>query len=304
MVSDESASKEFHFTTAPDRDVAFRIIWGGDARTGRFARREINGLVAKLAEDPNLLALGHGGDYAWRTWESKGLAHMSEWLSDHELTVTASGRLLPIIPARGDHETRGPQYDEAFNWPGRGTGYFATTLSPRVLLVTLNTNIPTDGNQAAFLRETLQRHAGARWKLAQYHKPAYPAVKDEPSDAKKDWVPLFEEFNVNLVCEADGHVIKRTVPIRNDKPADDGVVYIGEGGMGAPLRTPKEDLWYLKPPGKAGRGYHIQVLGFTNTTLSYQVLLSDGKVFDEHEIKLPRAASRPASAPASAAANL
>ena len=65
--------------------------------------------------------------------------------------------------------------------------------------------------------------------------------------------------------------------------------------MGAPLRTPKEDLWYLKPPGKAGRGYHIQVLGFTKSSLTYQVLMSDGKVFDDYEIKAadPTSQSRP-----------
>ena len=80
-------------------------------------------------------------------------------------------------------------------------------------------------------------------------------------EAKKDWVPLYEKHNVDLVLESDCHCIKRTIPIRNDKPSPDGVVYLGEGGYGAPQRDPDLSRWYFqrrwiriqgRPPHDAG----------------------------------------------------
>lgn len=100
--------------------------------------------------------------------------------------------------------------------------------------------------------------------------------------ALPSWVPLFEKFDVDLVCEAVGRNIKRTVPIRNGRKDETGVVYIGEGGLGVRQRTPKEDRWYLKKPGMADRGHHVQLLTFTPDKLQYRCVLLGGKVLDRH----------------------
>jgi len=118
-----------------------------------------------------------------------------------------------------------------------------------------------------------------RWLLAQYHRPVYPAVKS-PSSALLSWVPLFEKYNLDLSCEADGHNIKRTVPIRNNKHDETGVVYIGEGGLGVPQRTPKTDRWFLKSPGMADKGHHVFVLTFTPKELIGKCVLEDGTIRD------------------------
>jgi hypothetical protein len=284
LASDGALSREYHFVTAPAEDLPFRLLAGGDSRSDARARRTMNGLLAKaLSEDRSILALCHGGDFI-RTGTS--LAEWAEWLGDHELTVTPSGRMLPVLPTRGNHERTGVQFDEVWNWPGGGLGknYYATRIGPQALMVTLNTNISTAGDQAAFLEKTLRENAKLRWQLAQYHRPAYPAVKT-PSSGKEAWVPIFEKYNVDLVCEADGHNIKRTVPIRNDKHDPTGVVYIGEGGLGVSQRTPDDDLWYLQPPGKCGKGHHYYVLSFDKDALKTKTVLMNGAVFDEYELK-------------------
>jgi hypothetical protein len=107
----------------------------------------------------------------------------------------------------------------------------------------------------------------------------FPAVKT-PGAGLLSWVPLFEEYNVDLVCESDGHVIKRTVPIRDGKHDPSGVVYIGEGGLGVPQRTPKTDRWYLQPPGMADAGHHVFVLTIDGATLTGRCVGLDGKQFD------------------------
>ena len=96
-------------------------------------------------------------------------------------------------------------------------------------------------------------------------------------------MPLFEQYNVDLVCEGDGHNIKRTAPIRDFKVDLTGVVYIGEGGLGVGQRTPKDHRWYLNPPqAKTGKGHHVQLLTFDREQLASRVVLIGGEVFDDY----------------------
>ena len=210
-------------------DRSFSVLFGGDSRSGHFARAQVNLLMAALSEkNPEIIAFAHGGDYIG---SGKNWGQWSRWLSQHELTVAASGKVLPIIPTRGNHDG-GPLFDEIFDSPGgkERENYFSTRLSPQVALVTLNSETKAGGAQRTWLGKTLQSlRPEVRWLLAEYHRPAWPAVK-RPGAAQEFWVPLFEEFDVDLVVESDGHVIKRTVPIRNEKKDSTGVVYVGEGG--------------------------------------------------------------------------
>ncbi len=91
-------SREFHFDTAPADDRTFRLLYGGDSRSDREQRRRINERIRSLVEaDPRILGFAHGGDYimsglSWGQW--------SDWLDDHQRTITSDGKLLPLIPAR------------------------------------------------------------------------------------------------------------------------------------------------------------------------------------------------------------
>lgn len=270
IVSDGVASREFHFVTAPEDEREFRLLYGGDSRTGRKARQQVNAMMVDLlVEDPSILAMAHGGDYIvnGRLW-----AQWSAWLDDHSALVTPAGRVLPIIPARGNHDV-GPLFQEIFDDPG-GTdkNYYATQLGSSAALLTLNSEISTTGDQALWLEEQLgELRSLNRWLLCNYHRPLYPAVK-QPAIAKSTWVPLFEHFDVDLVLESDGHVFKRTLPIRDEKHDPTGVTYIGEGGLGVPQRTPDESRWYLQAPGATGRGHHVQLLTFNAEELRMQTI--------------------------------
>ena len=120
--------------------------------------------------------------------------------------------------------------------------------------------------------------------MAQYHTPAFPAVK-VPSTAYANWVPLFDEYRLDLVCEADGHNIKRTSPILNNKINPDGIVYIGEGGMGVGQRTPKTDRWYLaEMADKNSSGHHVHLLTFDAEHLDVRVIRLEGETFDNFQL--------------------
>ena len=285
LASDDQLTPEFRFETAPETDRSFAILWGGDSRSGRQSRQQMNRRIAGLVhEDPSILALAHGGDYIY---SGRNFGQWVAWMEDHELT-RAGDRLLPIIPARGNHEAAGPLYDEVFGWPGGGLrrNYFATTLSPEVLWITLNTETAAGGDQAEFLDRTLKQNRASRWQVVQYHRPIWPAFK-RPAGAKQHWQPLFDEHRVDLVCEADGHVIKRTVPIRGEEQHPEGVVYIGEGGLGVKQRTPRTDRWFIQEPGYAANGHHVWRLRFGNDALELEAILLVGGIADRHRL-LPR----------------
>lgn len=292
LESDEKRSPEMFFVTAPSDDVPISILFGADSRSGRDSRRQMNAMLANMlaesyaAERVPVLALAHGGDFIY---DGRNLQQWSIWMSDHELTVTEDGQMLPIIPARGNHDG-GEMFNEVFAFPVRDRNYYHIDLGPQVRLVTLNTEISVAGDQRSWLAKTLATsRPQKRWLIAQYHRPAFPAVK-VPGLNLVHWVPLFEQHNVDLVCEGDGHNIKRTPPIRSFSTDPTGVVYIGEGGLGVGQRTPKQTRWYLNTPqAKTGMGHHVQLLTFDAEQFTYRAVLLGGEVFDEYT----RAARQP-----------
>jgi acid phosphatase type 7 len=290
-------SREFHFITAPADNRPVKLISGGDSRRPpelpqpHLDRRSMNRLIARLAEEnPDVVAFAHGGDYCTRAeWR-----FMSDWLSDHELTITSTGRILPIIPSRGNHD-RHVGFEEIFLWPGRTHDYhYVTALSGRVAFLTLNTEISRVGNQRDWLEAELarQRQTAGRTVVVQYHIPAYGSVKSPQQGElqRQHWVPLFEKYRVDLVCESDHHMLKRTVPIFEDRhdPAR-GIVYIGDGGLGVPQREPDLTRWYLKSPGFAAAAHHVHLLEFADDEIRGRAIGMNRETLDEFVIR-PRPA--------------
>jgi hypothetical protein len=292
VASDGAVSREFHFITAPDDNRPVKLLFGGDSRRPpalpepHLPRREVNRLVAGLVDEhPEIMALAHGGDYCSRAeWR-----FMSDWLSDHELIITPKGRILPIIPARGNHDAQ-VGFEEIFFWPARTHPYyFSTALSKRVALVTLNTQLSRAGDQRDWLETELvrQREQPDKWVVVQYHIPAYGSVKsfEGGQQQRQHWVPLFEQHQVNLVCEADHHMLKRTVPIYQDKhDVERGIVYIGDGGMGVPQRVPDTTRWYLKSPGLATPAHHLHLLEFEEDELRVTAIGLEKQVLDKFSV--------------------
>ena len=292
FASDDVISREFNFKTAPGEDIEFTVLAGGDSRIGTETpylhndRRKMNERMAQLfASDPTIIALVHGGDYCmtaqWR--------HIAPWLADHELTTTPEGRLLPIVPTRGNHD-RAIGFEEMFAWPDLKTPYYYTTqLSPKVGLVTLNTEISVAGDQRQWLADTLPvLRAANRWITAIYHRPSYSSVRDVQDGAgrRNNWVGLFEENNVDLVYESHDHALKRTLPIRSHAPdLKNGIVYIGDGGLGVPQRTPDTTRWWLQPPGFAKSAHHVHTIHYGKEAIHVKAHGMDGEILDDFVVK-------------------
>jgi hypothetical protein len=279
-------SREYNFKTAPKDDKPFKLIYGGDSRSRIDVARQINEQLREMVKkDDSIIALLHGGDYAGRPQRDQ----WKDWLEAYALTTAEDGKLLPIIPVVGNHEApvKSPMFRQAYGYPGGQDDYFTCRLTPSVGILCLNTEISAEGEQKIFLRNELTKLGKdkVKWQIAAFHRPAYPACK-QPSVAKVSWVPLFEEYNLDLVLESDGHCIKRTVPIRNGQESEDGIVYLGEGGYGAPQRDPKMDRWYLQGDNAfASRGDHIMMLEITPKAINYTTVLNTGEIVDSATFK-------------------
>ncbi|WP_373523965.1 fibronectin type III domain-containing protein [Aquiflexum sp.] len=300
--SDDLVSDEFYFISGPEDDSEFSVLWGGDSRMGgpepRYAgrtphvdRQEMNKRIkALIDEDPNIIAFIHGADYGttadWR--------HLFWWFEDHEIVIGEGNRLLPLILSRGNHDMQ-TGFEENF-WLGdtqrkRGFDYyFSTQLGSQAAMITLNTEISVAGDQRDWLEENLaSKRKENKWLLVNYHRPAYPVVKDFENATfkrvRETWVPYFEKYNVDLALESDGHILKRTVPIRNNKYDETGIVYIGEGGLGVPQRVADSTRWFIQPPGFAMSAHNVQKLTFSKDFIKIKAFGMDGGILDQFEVK-------------------
>lgn len=292
IVSDGQASREYHFVTAPVDDREFAMLFGGDSRIGGNTpvehndRRKMNERIASLSKaNPRILALLHGGDYCqtahWR--------FLDAWLSDYERVITYQGRMLPIIPVRGNHDMQ-VGFEEAFPLQkGANNYYYSISLSPEMGLVVLNTEISLGGNQRRWLESELEkRRPQNRWLLTAYHRTAYPSVRSPQDGASRrtHWVPLFDKFKVDLACESHDHALKRTLPIRGDEPDhENGIIYIGDGGLGVPQRDPDPGRWWFGGEGFTKPIHHVHMLEFGRDSLRVRAFGMDGDTLDDFRIR-------------------
>ncbi len=277
LESDGVRSKEMYFITAPDGDTPYSFVNGGDSRSGHHQRCLINLRIAQMVEDhPEILALAHSGDFvnSGNTWHDWRL-----WLSHNELLTCKDGRVIPIIPTRGNHERaeKSKLYEDVFDVPE----WHVTQLPLDTYLVTLSSNNPGLGGQLEWLQKTNEEVGPkSHWLMTMYHRPIYPGVKDTPG-CKGAWAREFDRYYTDVALEGDGHIIKKSKFIRGDKEHKDGVIYIGEGGLGVGQRNPKTDRWWVD---KAGKGTFVFLLDVTKETLRCRTILVDGTIWDDFTI--------------------
>jgi len=249
----EGVSKRFWFKTAPLENGKFSLIAGGDSRNNRAPRQNANRLVAKLK--PHAVLFGgdmtdNDSDSQWRTW-----------FDDWQLTIANDGRMFPIIAARGNHEKSNRTIEDLFDVPSSKIRY-AITFGRNILRTyTLNSLNAISGGQTDWLKNDLNAHQNVIWKIAQYHFPIRPHVssKGENLIEYANWARVFFDKGVKLVVECDAHTVKSTWPLRPStssgseegfKRDDNGTVYIGEGGWGAPLRENDDIKGWTRDSGK------------------------------------------------------
>lgn len=285
--SDGESLGEHWFVTAPADDRTVSLFIGGDSRLGSNrveddnARRRMNTVMRQLFEkDSTIVALAHTADYTNQAYWSQ----LFYWLKDHfDKTTTADKRLLPIFPSRGNHDMD-IGFEEMFWWPNRQNNfYYTANINKNTAIVVLNTEISINGDQRDWLERELQTlRPKKQWLGALYHRPAYPSVRayEDGESRRRAWVPLFEEYKVDLVSSGHDHSMKRTVPILNLKADPNGIVYIGDGGLGVRPRDVDPTRWYLRPPGIAKSVHNVHLVEYGVKQITINAFGVEGESLD------------------------
>lgn len=288
-------TQEYYFVTAPADDKKVSLLIGGDSRLGddrvdeSNARRGMNARMRKLLEDhPDVVGLAHSADYT----NTGRWSELYYWINDHfEKTTTADGRLLPVFPARGNHDML-IGFEEMFWWPNRENDFYYTiNINSTTALVVLNTEISLIGNQRIWLEESLRDlRPKKKWLGAMYHQPAFPSVRayEDGEPRRRAWVPLFEKYKIDLVASGHDHSLKRTLPILNLEPNAEGIVYIGDGGLGVRPRDVDPTRWYLNSPGMAESIYNVHLVQYTHDYIHVEAIGMDGALLDSFSIPADR----------------
>lgn len=243
----DGVSDRFWFKTTPmGNSTPLSVIAGGDSRAylDDSPRENANTMVAKLRPDLVLF----GGDYTWLSTDYE----WGKWMQDWQLTITADGKMVPVLWERGNHELSAGIVYDLFDIPSNSSEeYYAISVGGDfVRFYTLNTEISIAGNQTTWLESDLQtNYDNHDWNIVQYHTCMRPHTTEKSNgDAQYNaWSQLFYDYRVQLVVESDAHDVKTTWPVKPSSGSNSedgfeldsirGTVYIGEGCWGAPLRT-------------------------------------------------------------------
>lgn len=303
----EGFERIYYFRTMPEDNLApITIALGGDTRHRKEWMDAMN--IQAMRYDPDFIVWG--GDLAYADGREDRLHRWIEWFdSVREILITPEGRVVPIVVCIGNHEVRGgyiwgagrgddgyeptddfrasiaPYYYALFAFPGQ-PGYAALDFGNYLSLIFLDTDHanPVPGEQTEWLRRALAERSGVFGQiLPVYHVPAYPSAR--PFDGRvnqrvrEHWVPLFEEYGVRFAFENHDHTYKRTLPLRQHRPSENGVIYFGDGAWGVGTREvrPVEDYGYMA---RVESVRHAIIMTLQAGHATFEVISEHGTIID------------------------
>jgi len=261
--------ERFKFRTAPEDPEEVVFIAVSDfhltgTSSGRSRRRTVMKAIAD--ENPDFVIMVGDLWYHNENDNDDVNASVDGFFDDlHEALITSDGRRIPVLPVEGNHDgiesfvsagtipakENAPFYYNRFKLPGE-EGCYVLQYGPDLTLIGLNSghSIDNEGHHTEWLEQTLQQYQSSEWIIPFHHVgpyPCYRSVNDTYSTkVRTNWVPLYEQYGVDLVISGHDHAYKRTYPIRNNQiDYENGIVYIGDGGSVSGLREPYLDRWYI-----------------------------------------------------------
>jgi acid phosphatase type 7 len=301
----------YKFQTMPAEAIyPIRFVAGGDMYHDALTLvRETNVQAAKTSPHFALV----GGDIAYASddkipflpnWLYSWIIEtppqkIDRWLSWliawKEDMVTPSGCLVPILPVIGNHDTDG-RYDQTpakapffyafFAMPG-AKGYnvldFGNYMS--IFLLDSGHTHSVKGLQKRWLATEMEKRATIPHKFALYHVPAYPSYRalegNHSAQVRKNWVPIFEKYDLTAAFENHDHLYKRTYPILKGKIDPNGVRYFGDGAWG--IEKPRKarsisKKWYLE---KTVSSRHFLAVTLEGETRSVAAINPTGEILDQ-----------------------
>lgn len=284
-------------TTEPPDNSSFKAIIFGDSQSSDYDvwKQTAQTAWSKNKDAAFFINMGDLVDIG---------SHYDQWKA---WFAGAKGMIdtIPVAPLSGNHENYLPGgtfspaflYLELFNLPMNGPddlkGQAYSFDYGDVHFVVLDSQVEELGTfqpdlimkQSAWLEKNLKENTKP-WKIVLLHRSlfSYPDVSNL-NELGKAFIPIFDQYHVDLVFTAHIHTYGRTTPLLGGNPAKKGTIYISTGRSGDKTwsdskRKPTEIIYNdgLDMP-------NYLTLEVTEHALKIINVKQDGTLVDEVELK-------------------
>lgn len=277
--SGETTSATFTFTTAPLRDTPFAVAWWADSQSNPdILRQHVSNMLAR-----GVNWMGVAGDvassgaslYDWETY----------WFSPLEYKNIAQTH--PALFAHGNHDTEVPYSYAYSDLPGNGSWYAFDYGNSRFIFLDSEAYTSISPEQYSWLVNELSRPEtqNAAFRVVCFHKCPYANLWNGGGYTgetwiRNDWVPLFQQYNVDAVINGHAHNYNRGVT--------NGVTYLIVGGGGGGLDTERVASWPMFTVEYSL--YHFGRMSINGHTLAWEAISNTGALLDSFALssRVPR----------------
>lgn len=266
-----SSVMSFRTAPVPGANQGFKFIAYGDSRQGFWLIEPSDNSdfqiwdqsCATIAQEQALFGV-FGGDCV-RSGNDEG--HWDGWLDKY---AQLSDQMVSMV-SHGNHEDYEDNYFERFVFPGNERWYSFDVGKAHFTILDTGTGVDQAliDSQKAWLSADLAaaKAAGAYWLVVGFHRPPYATGSHgDQSDVKAGWVPIFDQYGVDLVLCGHNHYYERSYPMKDGLVTDNssrtyyfrpqGTIYLTAGTVGAPKADFNPASW----PAWQEKQYHYSVV--------------------------------------------
>jgi predicted phosphodiesterase len=254
------------------KDPTFELVVIGDYGSGDETEEAVAADVRRWVERHHTDAIVTTGDNVYPEGDEQFFEEA--WFEPYGW-VEDEG--LPVFASLGNHDfeaDEGRDIIDLFDLPG---SYYETEIRDADIYV-LNSNEVDEKVQKEWLEDRLAT-SDERWQIVAFHHPAFSCSKHGSTPRViRHWVPLFEEYGVDLVLNGHDHNYQRFAPVG-------GVTYVVTGGGGDELYA-LDGCDLLAPERVAAndQDHHFVVVNGDESRLVVEAVAEDGDVIDSFSI--------------------
>jgi predicted MPP superfamily phosphohydrolase len=230
-------------------------------------------IPALMAKETNIAFVMDTGDLVMDGLKA------ADWNSYYSLNRCYLKKFL-YQPAMGNHEYESP----FFNYiTGKPKWYSFTWENTYFICLDNNNNIETGSPQVKWLEGELKKAAKYKFRIVYMHIPPYSSKKHGDDEMiQTHLVPLFDKYGVNLVFCGHEHGYEVSYPMKANKKADKGTIYVISAGGGQFLYdVEKESEWSRIDK----RTFNYMRVTVYSDKIILNAIDDKGVVFDTFEVK-------------------
>ncbi len=277
---DGAISDTLHFKTA-DADNRFAFTWFGDVHNDPKWGALLQRAAVRYPETAFYVL---AGDLV-----NTGL-HGDDWDTLFGYSNGVFGR-TPLMAVPGNHDSQdglgAARYQSTLAYPQNGPAGLPSGLTyafryENALFLMLDVVSFSVAEQKDWIAHQLQA-TDAVWKFVVFHFPPYTSEEPYP-DIVADWVPLFDQYGVDMVMNGHFHYYLRTNPLKRGESQPEmtaGTTYIMSVGTKGKNESGTIEPYAAK---RLNEGYLYQHLRIDGRKLDYVCMDSTGNVRDTFRI--------------------